>query len=140
MLHVFFECTRCCVGNSLQRLVEELTGKTAEAKKKPTALPVNPFLVGKTPDDHVLKALTSIRSTELEESLMVLPFEYVAKLLRFLDTFIEKAIETELCVKCLLFMVSTHQNQIISNQVMVGSLTSLRKNTRRRLRILKVIT
>lgn len=40
------------------------------------------------PSDYVLHILMKVPSSELEESLLVLPFSYVILLLRYLDGFI----------------------------------------------------
>ena len=101
---------------------------------KPAPAPLNPLMLGKSADQFMLKMLKTVRSTDLEEALMVLPFEHVTKLLRFLDSFIRKGWEIELSVRCLLFLLRVHQAQIVANQALLERVHSLRAHTRSRLR------
>ncbi len=80
----------------------------------------------------------TIRTTDLEEALLILPFDYVIKMLNFLDVFIQKGWDIELCVRSLLFLLRTHQSQIVANQALLELVHSLRANARLRLRQQKV--
>jgi hypothetical protein len=88
--------------------------------------PKNPLLWGKTVEDSILDKLTSIKSTDLEETLLVLPFEFAMRLLSFLDRFISQGKEIELCVRCVLYLLTIHHSQIIANQLLVGTCSALR--------------
>jgi U3 small nucleolar RNA-associated protein 12 len=90
----------------------------------------NPLLVAygvATPADYLLRILNRITSAELEESLLVLPFAYVAKLLPYLDGWIEKGLQVERCIRCLHLLFRIHMHQIVSNQVLIPILDSLRR-------------
>lgn len=47
-------------------------------------------MLGKTAEGFLLKMLKTIRTTDLEEALMVLPFDHITRFLHFLDIFIKK--------------------------------------------------
>ncbi|CAH1798543.1 unnamed protein product, partial [Owenia fusiformis] len=82
-----------------------------------------------TPEQYVMTVLKKVKSSELEESLLVLPFNYVMDLLKLLNIFIEKGWNTELSSRCLVFLLKVHQGQITSNQVLLPILDRLCKNT-----------
>jgi len=90
----------------------------------------NPLLVAygfEDPGDYLLMMLNRVTSAELEESLLVLPFAYVTKLIPFLDAWIEKGLQTERCIRCLHLLFKIHMNQIVSNQALVPIMDSLRR-------------
>ncbi len=89
--------------------------------------PKNPMLWGKTASESLLQKLSDIKSTDLEETLLVLPFEYAMRLLSHLDGFLapsngKGAESAELCIRCVLFLLTIHHTQIIANQMFVGTL------------------
>lgn len=108
--------------------------QAAAPPTKPAPAPANPLMLGKTADRFMLHMLKTVRSTDLEEALMVLPFEHVIKLLGFLDVFIQRGWDIELSVRCLLFILRIHQAQIVANQALLERVHSLREFTRARLR------
>lgn len=116
------------------RLQELLADKADKEPKKVIKPPPNPLMMGLKADRYLLRVLKRIKSAELDEALMVLPFAYVIRLVAFLHRFVKEALETELSVRCLLCLLSVHQNQIISNRLMRESLTELRLLTRKQLR------
>lgn len=58
-----------------------------------------------TAENYVLDTLKKTKSSEIETSLLVLDFEYVKQLLVILSKFLEKNFETELVLKCILFLL-----------------------------------
>ncbi|XP_023931815.1 WD repeat-containing protein 3-like [Lingula anatina] len=82
-----------------------------------------------TPAKYVLEIIRRIKSSELEESLLVLPFSYIPDLLGLLSMFIDNGWEVELTCRCLLLLLRIHHGQITSNQVMVPVIEKLKTNT-----------
>ena len=123
---------------------EKLTGIAAiaaevaddESKKPIPVPPPNPLMRGE-PDAHVLHSLLSIKTPELDESLLVLPFEYACKLMAFLNRNIESGIAVESCVHALLFLLSAHHKQLIANQTMLDTLRHSRQRVREQLQTMK---
>ena len=98
-----------------------------------TKPPSNELMLGKNPSDFLLHTLRSVRSSDLDESLLLLPLALVLKLLTFLDTWIKQDIQLELCSRCVFFLLRTYQSQISSNKSIQGTIHSIRDNIRSRL-------
>lgn len=70
-----------------------------------------------TPEDYLLETLKSIKSSELHESLLVLPFSYVMRIMPVLCDLTEAKQEPELISNCLFFLLRVHAGQIVSNDL-----------------------
>ncbi|XP_058479073.1 WD repeat-containing protein 3 isoform X1 [Solea solea] len=92
----------------------------------------NPILVAFgniTPARYILDVIKKVRSSELEISLLVLPFPYVPELLQLFNGYIQQGLEVELVCRCLFFLLKIHFGQISSNQMMLSVIDELRSNT-----------
>ncbi|XP_023258035.1 WD repeat-containing protein 3 [Seriola lalandi dorsalis] len=92
----------------------------------------NPILVAfgnVSPSRYVLDVIRKVRSSELEISLLVLPFPYVPELLRLFNSYIQQGLEVELVCRCLFFLLKIHFGQISSNQMLLSVIDELRMNT-----------
>ena len=67
-----------------------------------------------------------IKSSELEEALLVLPFHYVGSLLNLLDQLLGKGYETELVMRILLFLVRLHHGPISNAPALLPVLDRLK--------------
>lgn len=87
------------------------------------------FYEAKTTVDFLLAVVKKIRASDLEESLLLLPFtnvrEILDKLLKLVD---DQSDEIELVCKIVLFLFRIHHRLIINNQFHLPSLTKLVKN------------
>ncbi|XP_078619457.1 WD repeat-containing protein 3-like [Branchiostoma floridae x Branchiostoma japonicum] len=110
--------------------------RECEALNKQVPLPPpHPMLLAygnATPLRFVLEVIKKVRSSELEEALLVLPFSYVIDLLKLLNDFLTEGWEVELTCRCLFFLLRIHQGAITSNQVLLPVMDNLRKNTQDR--------
>ncbi|XP_014739676.1 PREDICTED: WD repeat-containing protein 3 isoform X2 [Sturnus vulgaris] len=84
---------------------------------------------GKEPSAYVLEVFKKVKSSELEESLLVLPFSYVPDLLRLFNEYIQQGSDVELLCRALLFLLKIHFGQITSNQMLVTVIENLKKTT-----------
>ncbi|XP_062450929.1 WD repeat-containing protein 3 isoform X2 [Rhea pennata] len=84
---------------------------------------------GKEPSEYVLEVFKKVKSSELEESLLVLPFSYVPDLLRLFNEHIHLGSEVELLCRALLFLLKIHFGQITSNHMLVTVIENLKKTT-----------
>ncbi|KAK3576496.1 hypothetical protein CHS0354_034171 [Potamilus streckersoni] len=91
----------------------------------------------KTPEQYMLAVLKKVRSSELEEALLVLPFSYVIDLMKIFDIFISHSWEVELTCRCLFFLLRIHHGQITTNQVLLPIVDRLRSQTKERVRVMK---
>ncbi|MBN3288726.1 WDR3 protein, partial [Polyodon spathula] len=58
-----------------------------------------------SPSLYVLAVIRKVKSSELEESLLVLPFSYVPDLLTLFNEYIQNGLEVELICRCLFFLL-----------------------------------
>ncbi|XP_052492648.1 WD repeat-containing protein 3 isoform X2 [Budorcas taxicolor] len=119
-------------------LYREETAKMREHKAickaagKEVPLPINPILMAYgniSPSAYVLEIFKGIKSSELEESLLVLPFAYVPDILRLFNEFIQQGSDIELLCRCLFFLLRIHFGQITSNQMLVPVIEKLKETT-----------
>nr|DBA34631.1 TPA: hypothetical protein GDO54_002177 [Pyxicephalus adspersus] len=82
-----------------------------------------------SPSAYVLDVIKKVRSSELEESLLVLPFSYVPDLLTLFRDYILRSQEVELICRCLFFLLKIHFGQITSNQMLLGVIEDLKNCT-----------
>jgi len=82
------------------------------------------------PSQYVLDVLKKVRASELEESLLVLPFHYVITLFTLFDEWLRAKQSIELCCKALFFLFRIHHNQIVANQVLIDVMSSLNQSTK----------
>ncbi|KAI5106988.1 WD repeat-containing protein 3 [Silurus meridionalis] len=93
---------------------------------------MNPILLAYgsiSPSRYVLDVIKKVRSSELEVSLLVLPFPYIPDLLSLLNTYMQQGLEVELVCRCLFFLLRIHFGQITSNQMLLSVIDELRTNT-----------
>ncbi|KAG1651938.1 WD repeat-containing protein 3 [Nymphon striatum] len=84
------------------------------------------------PNKFVLETLKKIKSSELEEALLVLPFSYVMNFMKMLNTFLNNSWEVELALKCILFLLRINANLIMSNSSLLPMIDNLRKLSQQR--------
>lgn len=103
-----------------------------KAAGKEVPYPVNPILRAYgnvTPSAYVLEVFKKVKSSELEESLLVLPFSYVPDLLKLFNEYIHLGSDIELLCRALLFLLKIHFGQITSNHMLVTVIENLKKTT-----------
>ena len=72
----------------------------------------NPLLFGFEPAQYVLWILRSVRSAELEQSLLVLPLTHIERLVYYLILLLREGRAVELCSRIAVFVTKTHQHQV----------------------------
>lgn len=91
----------------------------------------SPLLLGLSADLYMLRALGSIRSSELDEALTLLPLNQAKMLLGYCSRLMEKScmkarLSTELLSRTVLFLFKVHHNQIVAGAVDRGLVSKLR--------------
>ncbi|XP_077149721.1 WD repeat-containing protein 3 [Ranitomeya variabilis] len=79
--------------------------------------------------DYVLDVIKKVRSSELEESLLVLPFSYVPDLLTLFRDYMRRSQDVELICRCLFFLLRIHFGEITSNHMLLGVMEDLKSCT-----------
>ncbi|KAE8220668.1 hypothetical protein CF319_g5839 [Tilletia indica] len=77
-------------------------------------------------EGYVLKVVQKILPAQLEDALLVLPFDKVISLMQYLDIWAKKDWNISLTSRILFFLLRTHHAQIVSNKVMRTTLINLR--------------
>ena len=82
---------------------------------------------------YVLRVVERILPAQLEDALLVLPFDKVLSLLKYLDYWARKEWNIPLVARILFFLLRTHHNQIVANRIMRPTLLDLRTHLRQAL-------
>lgn len=109
---------------SFNRLQEDRSGDNRRAP--------NPMLFGMDPPQYVLWVLRSVKSVDLEQSLLVLPLKHVERLMHYLILLLRAGKGVELCAKISVFLIKAHQAQIVANRTMMAPLRELQTLVRKR--------
>lgn len=83
----------------------KLNGQSAERRP-------NLMMMSMDPPTYVLWVLKSIKNTELEQSLLVLPLSHVERLIYYLLKLLEAGNGVEICSRVAIFLAKYHQNQV----------------------------
>uniref|UniRef100_A0A672SLV3 WD repeat-containing protein 3-like n=1 Tax=Sinocyclocheilus grahami TaxID=75366 RepID=A0A672SLV3_SINGR len=108
---------------------EKLEEHSAACKAAGKELPppkMNPILVA---FGNISVSVSVFLFSELEVSLLVLPFPYVSDLLKLFNGYVQQGLEVELVCRCLFFLLRVHFGQITSNQMLLSVIDELRTNT-----------
>lgn len=86
----------------------------------------NMLLLQHTPSKYLLKVIKGVRHDELEEALLVLPFDYVQRLIPiFVKLLVQSRNEMELCLKCILHLLRMHHEAICAQRSLILELDAL---------------
>ncbi|KAG2348789.1 WD40 repeat-like protein [Suillus weaverae] len=119
---------------------QEYEGKVSQAGSlEATGMqppPRNPILAAYDlePEAYVLRVVEKISSAALHDALLVLPFDKVISLMRYLDLWAQKGWNISLVSRILFFFLKIHHHQIVANRVMRTALIPLRVHLRSSLR------
>lgn len=64
-----------------------------KGKRDAPPTPANPLVLGLSPSEYVLRSLSNVRSADLEQALLLLPFNNALDLLGHLSFWLEKGIK-----------------------------------------------
>lgn len=111
--------------------------KASGRKQVPSNNPVLIAYGNISPVRYVLEVLKKIRSSELDEALIVLPFSVVSDMMTLINHWLQSGWEVELSCRCLSFLLRIHHNQIVVNKVLVPVIDSLREHAKARVHQLR---
>lgn len=98
----------------------------------PKGLVPNPLLMGQTPERYALAAIEKVRSADLEQAVLSLPFSSALALLDYLAGWLEAGERTELTCRLASLIVRLHYVQLGATAAARGVLLKLRPLLRRR--------
>ena len=84
-------------------------------------------------EQYMFNRLEAIPSSDLEEVLMILPFEYLSSIFYYLEYSIKESMQIEKMVRCVLFLVKYHHQQLLSTQDLKIQLKRLKKVAKKEL-------
>jgi len=118
----------------LERADEELS-EIARYKKdiEPKKRQNNPLLLGLDPAQYVMWVLKTIPSAELEQSILILSLKHIERLFYYLIVNLKRGRGVELSCRIAIFIVATHQRQIVATTSLLTPLRELRRLIRLRL-------
>lgn len=103
------------LGDALELAAVEQARLDAEAARPSTSsFAHNPLLLGLEPATFVWKTIGSISPSDLEQTLMVLPFSDALRIVKYLPAWLEKADRVETSVRVATLLVRIHQLQLSS--------------------------
>lgn len=100
----------------------------------PQRNPVYMALGNISAEQHLANVVSKIHAAHLQDALLVLPFEKVEKLMRFLNFWAESEWNIVLTCRILFFLLRIHHNQIVASKSLRPMLDAVRGNLRRALK------
>lgn len=117
--------------------LDELDAHNQALKKNPKAAPPQRNVIlaalDVSAERYVMDTLRKIPPSQLEDALLVFPFDKVISLFRFIEIWTAKRWNISLVCRVLFFALRTYHKQIVANKVMRTNLANLRDNLRRAL-------
>ncbi|KAF8005594.1 hypothetical protein BT93_K0018 [Corymbia citriodora subsp. variegata] len=98
---------------------EKNNGKAAEFQP-------NYMMLGLSPSDFILRALSNVQTNDLEQTLLALPFSDALKLLSYLKDWTTYPDKVELVSRVATVLLQTHYNQLVSTPAARPLLTTLK--------------
>ncbi|KAI9332206.1 quinon protein alcohol dehydrogenase-like superfamily [Obelidium mucronatum] len=97
-------------------------GTKEKLEEKPKPEPSNPYVVSAgledwPPEAYVLHVVEGIRSGDLEQALLVLPFAKVIELLKILLVWVQQRWNAHMSSRVLHHILQSHQSEIVSSRV-----------------------
>ncbi|KAI9021171.1 WD40-repeat-containing domain protein [Hyaloraphidium curvatum] len=117
---------------------EDDKGKEEEARRTGGVRSRNPYIAeSRDPEmeaeKYVLGVVEGIRSAELEDALLVLPFARVTMLLAVLCVWVERGWNVPLTSRILLILLRTHHNQLVATRLLRPTLGKIQRWMRQNL-------
>ena len=111
-------------------------GRAAVAKARKAAAagvrppPINPMMMGMPPADYVLRCVSGVRSSDLEQALLLLPFADAVRLMAYITGWLERGAHVELCCRAAALLLRLHHAQLVATPSARGTLVALQKRLR----------
>lgn len=97
------------------------------AVKKP---PSNPLMLGLAPGAYVLRCISGVRASDLEQALLLLPFADALRLMGYLSDWLGQGAHVELCCRAAALLLRLHHAQLVATPAARGALTALQARLR----------
>jgi len=77
-------------------------------------------------EEYLLETLKKIKASEIETTMLVLEFDHVKTLLELLLYFLKNNLESELCLKCAVFLLKINFGKITTTQLLLPLIEDLK--------------
>ncbi|OMO73721.1 hypothetical protein COLO4_26906 [Corchorus olitorius] len=108
----------------LKRIAEH---EEEKSRGKVSEFQPNIIMLGLSPSDYVLRALSNINTNDLEQTLLALPFSDALKLLSYTKDWTSNLDKVELVCRIVTMLLQTHHGQLISTPSARPILTVLKE-------------
>ncbi|KAG6555190.1 hypothetical protein Mapa_003229 [Marchantia paleacea] len=121
--------------SEIERLA--LHKKEKKSDSKAGQFKPNVLLLGMSPHAFVLRAVSSVRPSDLEQALLMLPFMDALKLMGYLKGWISEGTQVELVCRVAVLLSQIHHQQLASTGAARPTLTSLHPVLKEGVQLLK---
>ncbi|RVE44463.1 hypothetical protein evm_010867 [Chilo suppressalis] len=90
-----------------------------------------------TAEDFLLETIKKIRSSDLEEALLLLPFSIACDVVRMLPLLLERGSDVELLCRTCFFLVRVHRAPLLANKALLKHLIQIQAKAAMRLQELR---
>ena len=97
----------------------------------------NPLLMGLSPSDYVLRAVSQVRGSELEQAMLMVPFTDALRLLGYLAGWLRRGLKVELLCRVATLLLRVHMQQLMATPSARSVLTDLQGLLRSEVQALK---
>jgi U3 small nucleolar RNA-associated protein 12 len=110
-----------------------------DKRRNPAAKPAaaNPLLMGASASDHVLSSVAGVKSGDLEQALLLLPFTDALRLLGYVVGWLRAGSRVELLCRVAVLLLRLHLRQLSATPAARGTLAELQGLLRKRVQEVK---
>ena len=90
-----------------------------------------------TGEDYMAEVISRIKSSELEETLLVLPLDIVTSLIEIIETLLQKGLNCEVVCRTFFFLIEIHFGPLTSSPHLKSLIVRVRDLAEKRLKELK---
>eukprot|EP00252_Welwitschia_mirabilis_P023899 TRINITY_DN6886_c0_g1_i2.p1 TRINITY_DN6886_c0_g1~~TRINITY_DN6886_c0_g1_i2.p1 ORF type:complete len:324 (-),score=71.14 TRINITY_DN6886_c0_g1_i2:373-1344(-) len=94
----------------------------------------NVMMLGLSPSEYVLRAISSVRTSDLEQTLLALPFTDALKLFSYLMDWLKKGDKIELVCRISMLLLQIHHHQLVCTPAARSILTAIEEDLRKRVK------
>ncbi|KAG0623863.1 hypothetical protein M758_3G207300 [Ceratodon purpureus] len=105
--------------------IERLRLHKESNKGKEDTFQPNVLMLGLSPPAYVLRAISSVRPSDLEQALLSLPFSDALKLLNYTQEWIASGNQVELVCRVVVMLIRIHHSQLTATSSARATLSSL---------------
>ncbi|KOB66641.1 WD repeat-containing protein 3 [Operophtera brumata] len=91
-----------------------------------------------SPEDFLVETVRRIRSSDLEEALLLIPFSVACDVVRMLPALLERGDHTELLCRLAVFLLRVHHAPLVANRALLKQIIQIQAKAALKLAELRV--